>query len=265
VTVYSSNTAAGYRYAQFALLDAAGYAGQTLTFTAKAQQVTGSSTPRILGRLYDSNGSSVGSTIFEKTGTSITHTFTLPATIDSGVTFRVLLYCNSGYAEATETNFYDIQVEVGSTAHDFAPYENICPISGLTGLSVYRSGANLLNSATNITGKYITASGSISNGDDAQYTDLIPVKAGETCLCSFVSGRNKGGNMLHGYDANGGWVKQLAYANAFGKQGTKLVMVATIDSGISYVRLSYGITDTEAMVFAFSQEISWEGYHPVTR
>lgn len=149
VTVFSSNTSAGYRYAQFALFDAEGYAGQTLTFTAKAQQVTGSSNPRILGRLYDSNGSSVGSAIFEKTGTSINHTFTLPATIDSGVTFRVSLYCNSGYAEATETNYYDIQVEVGSTAHDFAPYENICPITGRTGLSVYGTGKNLfeVNSA----------------------------------------------------------------------------------------------------------------------
>lgn len=108
-------------------------------------------------------------------------------------------------------------------------------------------GPNLLNPATNITGKYITASGSISNGDDAQYTDLIPVKAGETYVCSLISGRNSGTDRWHAYDANGGWVKQLAFVSATGQQGNKLVMTATIDSGISYVRLSYGITDTEAM------------------
>ena len=110
------------------------------------------------------------------------------------------------------------------------------------------SGANLLNSATNITGKYITASGSISNGNDAQYTDLIPVKAGEIYVCSFVSGRNSGNNRWHGYNENGTWVKQLASVSASVQQGAKLIMTATIDSGISYVRLSYGINDTEAMI-----------------
>ena len=110
------------------------------------------------------------------------------------------------------------------------------------------SGPNLLNSATNITGKYISSSGVISNGDDAQYTDLIPVKAGETYVCSLVSGRNSGSNRWHGYNANGGWVKQIASVSATGQQWNKLSMVAKIDSGISYVRLSYGITDTEAMI-----------------
>lgn len=125
------------------------------------------------------------------------------------------------------------------------------------------SGANLLNTATNITGKYITANGSISNGDDAQYTDLIPVKAGETYVCSFVSGRNSGNDRWHGYDENGTWVKQLASVSATGQQGNKLFMTATIDSGISYVRLSYGIADTEAMVQCapLSGEIIADGFY----
>lgn len=122
------------------------------------------------------------------------------------------------------------------------------------------SGKNLLNTATNITGKYITASGGISNGDDAQYTDLIPVKAGETYVASLVSGRNSGNNRWHAYDANGTWVKQLAYVSATGQQGAKLAMAVTIDSGISYVRLSYGITDTEAMISTGIQ-ISADGYY----
>lgn len=123
-------------------------------------------------------------------------------------------------------------------------------------------GPNLLNTATNITGKYISANGSIINSDDAQYTDLIPVKAGETYMASLVSGRNSGTNRWHGYDANGGWVKQLIYMSATGQQGVKFVMSATIDSGISYVRLSYGITDTEAMIcVSANQEISWDGFY----
>lgn len=110
------------------------------------------------------------------------------------------------------------------------------------------SGPNLLNPATNITGYYIGSNGSISSGDDAQYTDLIPVKEGETYVCSLVSGRNSGKDRLHGYNANGQWVKQIVFVDAADQQGNKLGMAATIDSGISYVRLSYGITDTEAMI-----------------
>lgn len=125
------------------------------------------------------------------------------------------------------------------------------------------SGPNLLNPATNITGYYITQGGSIISGDDAQYTDLIPVKAGGTYVCSLVSGRNKGTNRWHGYRANGTWVKQLASVSATDQQGNKLVMTATIDSGISYVRLSYGIADTEAMVCLAdsSNQISADGYY----
>lgn len=109
-------------------------------------------------------------------------------------------------------------------------------------------GTNLLNTATNITGKYISGGGSITNADDAQYTDLIPVNEGELYVASFVSGRDYGTNYLHGYNANGGWVKRLALVSASGQQGAKLVMSAMIDSGISYVRLSYGLTDTEAII-----------------
>ena len=124
-------------------------------------------------------------------------------------------------------------------------------------------GANLLNPATNITGYYIGSNGSITAGSDAQYTDLIPVKVGETCVCSLVSGRNSGTNRWHGYNANGGWVKQLAYVSATDQQGAKLVMTATIDSDISYVRLSYGITDTEAMIqlVPLSGEIIADGFY----
>lgn len=123
------------------------------------------------------------------------------------------------------------------------------------------SGANLLNAATNITGYYIGTNGSISAGSDAQYTDLIPVKEGETYMCSFVSGRNSGKDRLHGYNANGQWVKQIVFVDAAGQQGAKLTMLATIDSGISYVRLSYGITDTEAMIeIAYTHSIADKFY-----
>jgi hypothetical protein len=39
----------------------------------------------------------------------------------------------------------DVQLEEGSTPTAFAPYSNICPISGRTGANVYRTGKNLLD------------------------------------------------------------------------------------------------------------------------
>ena len=39
----------------------------------------------------------------------------------------------------------EIQLERGATATSWEPYENICPISGRTGLSVYRTGKNLVD------------------------------------------------------------------------------------------------------------------------
>lgn len=51
------------------------------------------------------------------------------------------------------------QLESGSTATDYAPYSNICPITGWTGADVTRTGKNLLPSMTDgtYTGKGITA------------------------------------------------------------------------------------------------------------
>lgn len=119
------------------------------------------------------------------------------------------------------------------------------------------SGPNLLNPATNITGKYITAGGKISNGADAQYTDLIPVTAGETYIWSLVSNRENGGSdRCHGYNSSGNWVRQIAWQTTGKGVGLPFFLLATIPNGISYVRLSYGINDTEAM---FSSSWSMAG------
>ena len=48
--------------------------------------------------------------------------------------------------EVTYTGIvYDVQIEKGSTASSYAPYSNICPITGWTGANVSRTGKNLLS------------------------------------------------------------------------------------------------------------------------
>ena len=49
-----------------------------------------------------------------------------------------LSYTSGSYVQ------FNVQVESGSTATAWSPYENICPISGFTGVKVARTGKNLL-------------------------------------------------------------------------------------------------------------------------
>ena len=113
------------------------------------------------------------------------------------------------------------------------------------------SGKNLLNPATNITGYYLSKTGTITASDDAQYTDLIPVEVGERYTASLISNRpvNDGTNRIHGYDSSGNWVSQISS----GKPGIGMnipwaMVTSAIPSGIAYIRLSYSIDDTNAMV-----------------
>lgn len=140
VTVYNTTTSAGYKHKRFSVLSAQPYAGQNLRFSAKASVVTGATTPRIICRLYEADGTTtVGSNLFELTGTTFSRSVTLPGTIAEGVILCLNLYSDSGNGGANEISYSDIQLEVGSTATDFEPYANICPITGLSSLSVYVS------------------------------------------------------------------------------------------------------------------------------
>ena len=52
-----------------------------------------------------------------------------------------------GFNNQTPTNYTAFQIEKGSTATAYAPYSNICPISGRSTVDVTRSGKNMLDSS----------------------------------------------------------------------------------------------------------------------
>ena len=139
VTVYSSLTAPAYRFCSFKLIDSVEeLAGQTVSLSAKATQVQGPSSPRMICRLQKADGSStVEDIIFDITSTNISQSFTLPSEIESGTILYLNLYCDGSSGGPSETKFYDIQLELGSSATTFVPYKNICPISGWTGVDIY--------------------------------------------------------------------------------------------------------------------------------
>ena len=89
-------------------------------------------------------------------------------------------YINVNKVGAVLSGTIKPQFESGSTATDFAPYSNICPISGFTGANVQRDGKNLLkNTGTTYTHKGVTftvnADGSITmtgTNDNTSYSYL---------------------------------------------------------------------------------------------
>lgn len=67
-------------------------------------------------------------------------------TIDlSSVEYTNLRIVISGASSGYNLTVSDVQFEKGSTATSYAPYSNICPISGWTGATVQRTGVNLLD------------------------------------------------------------------------------------------------------------------------
>lgn len=176
VTVYNTSTSTGYKYKRFSVLSAQQYAGQTFRFSAKASVVTGATTPRIVARLYEADGTTtVGSNLFELTGTTFSRSITLPATIADGVILCLNLYSDSGNGGANEISYSEIQLEVGSTATAFEPYENICPITGLTGLSVYVSPTQDQQDATTYTSDWASPAGTVYAGTVDLATGVLTV------------------------------------------------------------------------------------------
>ena len=122
-------------------------------------------------------------------------------------------------------------------------------------------GNNLLNPATNIQNYYISSGGvnTASQGDN--YSDLIPVSVGDEIYfygdVTLTKAQNK---RMHGYNAQGKWVKQLVYASYSANNANHHFSChATITSGIAYVRVSYTMADINVMV-AKGSEKSYERY-----
>lgn len=168
---------------------------------------------------------------------------------------------NGGILDYDAISAFTWMLTEGATAMDYVPFGEWSVIGTPEVLTV--RGKNLLNTATNVEGYYISASGVISQSDtpDAQYTDLIPVTAGETYTWSLKSWRTKNNstNRWHGYNSSGTWVRQIAFETA--PMGGELVtLTAAIPSGVAYVRLSYGITDTEAMLEKSATKTDYQPY-----
>lgn len=106
--------------------------------------MTGNSSGQINIAPYDAEGNYLGDAVLVN---YINKTYTAPANIDIGV---IIFRNQTSKDNPISTTFSNIQIEVGTAATSYEPYENICPISGWTELEVTRCGKNFSTAATGI-------------------------------------------------------------------------------------------------------------------
>lgn len=159
-------------------------------------------------------------------------------------TQQITTPANAVYARCSQREVQDasdcIRFEIGSTETDAEFYTGqTYPITFM--------GSNLHNSNTDIPGYYISATGVTTLSSYYSYSALIPVDVGKTYIFSGVNARNSSDSKrLHGYNANGEWVKQIDYVSA--SANSPYSVIATIDDGIAYVRISFRTADTDIKV-----------------
>ena len=126
----------------------------TYTLSLKARLVSGEYTAGKFNALrLHTNGANMKD--FQKVSNPmISNEFQLyygTLTLEESYTFEdINLQFSTGLSNAV-FEIKEIQIELGSTATSFAPYSNICPITGRTGVNVYRTGKNGLNLDTSVT------------------------------------------------------------------------------------------------------------------
>ena len=103
----------------------------------------------------------------------------------------------AGYLWASfDKNTINLQIESGSSASPYAPYSNICPISGWTRANVYHSGADT-SDATTYSITFPSAAGTVYGGTLDVTNGVLTVDraqiasyAGETLSSTWISDRD---------------------------------------------------------------------------
>ena len=161
-------------------------------------------------------------------------TFTIPQ--DGYYAFWV--YYWNGISVSDVTN---VQLELGSTATAWTPYENICPISGWdeVGVSVY--GKNLLNSNSFADG-YIGSDGTINASSGApryeKVSDYIPIESGRPYVFSCtIDNADEKWVGIGIYNANKAFIGRIG--GVLGNSKNVIQAIASSQTGgIYYVRIS---------------------------
>ncbi len=184
---------------------------------------SGGSSSTYMIRVKNSSGTNIAT----DTGSGDTFTYS------SGYYVAIVIVNGTAVSNKTFKPMITLATETDQT---FAPYENICPISGWDIVKVNRAGSNLFD-ATLSEDDAIGSTGSIVTNSDFKHTNLIKVD-GSKCKISFSKTvSNTKTFRLHGYDASGSWLRQLD-ATAFTDIDDYLFEIA-LQNDVAYIAYSY--------------------------
>ena len=198
-------------------------AGKTYTFSAMVK-VSDSATVYI----YNTSGSFLNSaSISANTWTKISANYT--ASQDESSRFRV-----ETNRESITLYLSEYQLEQGSTATAYAPYSNVCPISGHSSAVVTRTGGSLINYNTLESGG-LDASGNETAVANFNRTKLTPIASDKKCFVYIPYNIATYAIRVHGYN-NGTWVQQLISITSSNFQ---TITELTVPSSVNQIRISY--------------------------
>ena len=160
--------------------------------------------------------------------------FTLSA--DTEVYYRIRVNSGSQYNNCK----IRVMIRPTGTTSGFAPYSNICPITGFSEAKVTRTGKNLFNKNTAVVGR-ISVDGSVDTSTtQRRVSDYIKVTAGEQYYVSNLIPSNDGRSAA-AYDENHNLVAIISISGA----STLTSGVITMPANTVWLRISMMATDID--------------------
>ena len=122
--------------------------------------------------------------------------------------------------------------------------------------------SNLLNVNEYTPGFYIGSNGQLANNANDRVGDFIPVSPGDDIYYTGIIGPTNSSSInrrLHVYTANQTWIKQLSFAGSL-KIGDNWSTHGVVPANGAYVRVSWGVEDTNVMISVGQPDKYWPYY-----
>lgn len=121
--------------------------------------------------------------------------------------------------------------------------------------------SNLLDVSDYTPGYYISSNGSNSTNANDNLGPFIPVTPGQDIYYTGIIGATNSSSInrrLHVYSSNQTWIKQMSFAGSL-KVGDHWSTHATVPSNGAYIRVSWGVNDTNVMI-SIGAPVKYEPY-----
>lgn len=180
------------------------------------------------------------------------------ATLSEETTLDIRFFATTSPKAVRTVTFKNFQLESGSTKTSFAPYSNICPITGWTGMNVVRNGFNQWDEEWESGGLDVT--GNPIPATQIRSKNYIPVVGGITY---FIKSPYTSGIGIYQYDADKNYItRQFVADNTLTlNANTRYLKFRTSDGVTTYnhdISINYPSTDHNYHAYTgTTYPISW--------